>query len=81
MNNREKYNEIFVSIFGVKEEQLDGTFNFNNIESWDSMTHLMLIGELEEIFDIMLETDDILHFGGYQNGMTILKKYGVDFAD
>lgn len=81
MSNKEKYNEIFISIFGVEKEQLDEAFNFKDIEHWDSMTHLMLISELETNFDVMFETDDILHFGGYLNGLAILKKYGVDFGD
>ena len=79
MNNREKYTQIFVDIFSVDEDELNDDFTFKAVENWDSLTHLTLIGELEDTFDVMFETDDILHFGGFMNGMEILKKYGVAF--
>lgn len=81
MSNIEKYIEIFRSVFDVEKKQLDSTFNFKDVETWDSMTHLVLISELEEAFNIMFETDDILHFGGYLNGIEILKRYGLDFEE
>ncbi len=79
MNNREKYAEIFCDIFGVEKEDLNEEFTFANVKEWDSLTHLTLISNLEDEFDVMFETDDILHFGGYENGMKILAGYGVDF--
>ena len=36
-----------------------------------------LIGELEEVFDVMLETPDMLAFSSYEKGKEIMKKYGV----
>ena len=77
--NQETYQQIFMDIFNVDADALNEDFTFANVEEWDSMTHLTLISELEGAFDVMFETDDILHFGGYLNGMEILKKYGVDF--
>ena len=59
--------------------QLNETFNFNDVATWDSLTHLTLISELEETFGVMFETEDILHFGGFENGMKILARYGVNF--
>lgn len=79
MKNREKYAEIFCNVFGVGKEDLNGEFTFKNIDEWDSLTHLTLISELEDVFDVMFETDDILHFGGYENGLKILARYGVVF--
>ncbi len=81
MNSKEKYDDIFTSIFSVDCSSLNDTFNFKDIEAWDSLTHLTLITELEDAFDVMFETDDILHFGGYENGKKILTKYGVRFED
>ncbi len=77
--NREKYQKIFTDIFAVDKAELTDAFTFKNVENWDSLTHLTLISELEATFDVIFETDDILHFGGYKNGMEILKKYGVEF--
>lgn len=77
MKNREKYDEIFCAVFGVKKEALGETFTFKETAEWDSVAHLGLISELEEAFDVMFETEDILHYGSYLNGLNILRKYGV----
>lgn len=79
MSNKEKYQQIFEEIFDVDSSELNEGFNFKDISNWDSFTHLTLISELESTFEVMFESDDILHFGGYMNGMEILKRYGVDF--
>lgn len=80
MTNLETYKSIFRNTFDVEDGALNETFTFQAVEAWDSLTHLTLIGEIEDTFDIMLETDDILHFGGFENGIRILEKHGVDFA-
>lgn len=79
MTNREKYQQIFKDVFNAEDTDLNASFTFKNVEKWDSLAHLTLISELEDTFDVMFEPDDVLHFGGYINGMEILKKYGVDF--
>ena len=77
--NKQKYIDIFVNIFEVDENELNESFTFQDVDAWDSFTHLTLIGELEATFDVMFDPDDILHFGGFENGMRILSKYGVNF--
>ena len=78
MSNLEKYKQIFTDVFQTGEEALNESFTFRDVDKWDSLTHLTLISELENTFDVMFETDDILHFGGFENGKTILARYGVD---
>ena len=79
--NKRKYYDVFKEIFEVEDSDLNEKFNFKDVEKWDSLTHLTLITTLEDTFDVMFETDDILHFGGFMNGMKILEKYGVDFSE
>lgn len=79
MDNKQKYETIFSEIFEVDPADLNEEFTFKAVDAWDSLTHLTLIAELEDTFEVMFETDDILHFGGYVNGMKILEKYGVEF--
>lgn len=81
MSNNDKYQNIFMEIFSVDATDLNSSFNFKDVEKWDSLTHLTLISELEDAFDVMFETEDILHFGGYENGKKILARYGVEFED
>ena len=79
MSNKEKYNDVFERVFLVDENQLGENFVFGKVKEWDSVAHMKLISELEEEFDIMFDTDDILHYGSYANGIRILSKKGIEF--
>ena len=76
--NLKKYNEVFTEIFGVEESELGDGFNFGVAPNWNSLAHMELIAQLEDTFEIMLDTEDITHFGGYENGKRILAKYGIE---
>ena len=76
--NLNKYNEVFMKIFEVDEAALNDAFKFGEAPNWDSFAHMELIAELEDCFGIMFDSEDITHFGSYENGKKILAKYGVE---
>ena len=80
MTNLEKYNQIFIETFEIAEDKLEG-LKYQDIKAWDSVGHMGLIGNLEDAFDIMMDTDDIIDFNSYEKGREILAKdeYGVEF--
>ena len=80
MDNLQKYKNVFMEVFNVNASELDESFTFKDVKRWDSVAHLTLISELEDAFDVLFESEDILHFGSYLNGIEILKRYGVDFG-
>lgn len=77
MANIEKYNQAFISSLDVQENQLEG-LKYQDVPTWDSVGHMGLISELEDAFDIQLETEDIVDFNSYAKGKELLKKYGVE---
>lgn len=78
MTNLEKYNKAFIEMLEVTQEQLNEGLTYQSVDNWDSVGHMGLIGELEDSFDIMFETDDIIDFNSYETGKEILKKYGIE---
>lgn len=80
MSNLLKYNNAFISTFEIGEEQL-ADLKYQDIQAWDSVGHMTLIAALEDAFDIMMDTDDIIDFNSYEKGKEILSKaeYGVKF--
>ena len=79
MTNTEKYTNAFVEALGVKEEQVEG-LEYQAVTEWDSVGHMTLIAALEDAFDIMMDTDDIIDFSSYEKGKEILgKNYGIEF--
>ena len=78
MTNLEKYNNVFVENLRVSEDQL-ATLQYQGVELWDSVGHMTLVAALEDAFDIMMDTDDIIDLSSYEKGKEILKKYDVEF--
>ncbi len=80
MNNLEKYNNAFMETFEITEDKLEG-LKYQDIPAWDSVGHMSLIAALEDAFDIMMDTDDIIDLSSYEKGKEILTKedYGVEF--
>lgn len=76
MSNLEKYNAAFVDSFGVTEDQLPG-LAYQSVAQWDSIGHMQLIAALEEAFDIMFDTEDIIDFSSYEKGKEYMAKYNV----
>lgn len=77
MENLKKYNEILMDAFKVNEEELKG-LQYQGVPEWDSVGHMTMTAMLEEAFDIMLDTDDIIDFSSYEKGIEILRKYDVE---
>ncbi len=80
MSNKEKYDAVFVECFGVKPGQLNAEFVYQCVPAWDSVGHMGMIAALEEAFNIVMETEDIIEFSSYTVGMEKLAKYGVDMT-
>ncbi len=76
MENLEKYNEVFITNFQVTFDQLP-ELKYQSVSAWDSVGHMGLIAAMEESFDIMLDTEDIIDFSSYEYGKRILEKYNI----
>jgi acyl carrier protein len=78
MPNTENYDKVFTDSLKVPSDKLNSLI-FRSVSSWDSVGHMVLIAGMEEAFNIMMDTDDILDFSTYEKGKQILKKYGIEF--
>ena len=78
MTNLERYNTVFTSVFNVEQGTLNADFSSETVDNWDSITQLSLVTEIEDEFDIMLDTEDILEFKSYEIGKKIVSKYDIE---
>ena len=62
MSKLEKYRSAFKDSLSVKDEDVNEKLEYNSIPEWDSIGHMTLMSNLEEEFDISIETDDIVDF-------------------
>ena len=79
MSNYEKYVQVFKETFELESESVE-ELEYQGIDNWDSVGHMALIAALEDAFDIMMETDDIIDFNSFKKGIEILStKYDIQF--
>ena len=78
MTNQEKYDQAFKESFAIDNGALGEQLTYQSIPEWDSVGHMGLMASLEDAFDIMIEMEDVIDFGSYEIGKTILKKYEIN---
>ena len=78
MKNKNKYIEIFIKSFSMDKKKFNEKIKYNDIPEWDSIGHMSLMSDLEEGFNISIDTDDIIDFSSFKKGIQILKKYKVN---
>jgi len=80
MTNEEKLKNAFVTTFDVAPEIIKDDLKYRDIPQWDSLAHMKLIAELEEAFDVMFETEQVLDMSSYAKAREILsKEHGIEF--
>jgi len=79
MKNQEKLIKVFAESLGVECTVIVDELQYNSIPEWDSVAHMSLIAELEEVFDVMLDTDDIIDMSSPAKAREILEKYDIAF--
>ena len=79
MSNYEKYLNVYIESFSVTAEQAEKLV-YQGITEWDSVGHMGLIAAIEDAFDIMMDTDDIIDLSSFEKGKEILiKNYNIEF--
>ena len=79
MTNYEKYLKVFTETFEVTAEEAQ-KLEYQGIAAWDSVGHMGLVAAIEDVFDIMMDTDDIIDLNSFEKGKEILEKnYNIEF--
>jgi len=78
MDNLQKYNEVFKVCFSLVDADLNAALVYQSTPSWDSVGHMRMVANLEEVFGIMMDTEDIIDFSSYDKGKIILQKLGIE---
>ena len=69
MKNKKKYIEIFIKSFSMDKKKFNEKIKYNDIPEWDSIGHMSLMSDLEEGFNISIDTDDIIDFSSFNKGI------------
>lgn len=79
MNNTEKLISVFSESLGIDKSKVTADLEYSTIAEWDSVAHMALVAEIDDQFDIMLDTDDVIELSSFSRAVEILKKYDIPF--
>ncbi len=79
VSTNEKLLNAFSKGLAIDRGKVSDKLAYNSIPEWDSVAHMALVAELELVFDIMLDTDDIIDMSSVGKTKEILAKYDVKF--
>jgi acyl carrier protein len=69
--------QIFADALGIPIEQVCDALSYQGIPQWDSVAHMGLIAQLEDHYNVLLDTDDIIDMSSVIKAREILTKYGI----
>ena len=75
--NLDKYKKAFIESLEISNENTLDNLKYNDIEEWDSIGHMGLISAIEDVFEITVETNDVIDFSSFKKGKEILKRYKI----
>lgn len=76
--NLDKLTNSFANVLGLSIEKINDNLSYGTL-GWDSVAHMKIIAAIEDSFDIMLETDDVIDMSSFKKAKEILSKYGITF--
>jgi acyl carrier protein len=78
----ERLRATFRTALDLKDDDSDvDQLEYRSIEKWDSLGHMALIAALEDEFEVMIDTDDVIDMSSFTKAQQILAKNGISFSD
>ncbi|CAE6809899.1 hypothetical protein R69927_00134 [Paraburkholderia domus] len=75
MQAEEKLKATFAESLGLPLDAVTDDLCYNSIHQWDSVAHMALISAIEQAFDILIETDDVIDMSSFAKAKEIVSKY------
>ena len=71
---------VFSEVLSLPADVDPGSLRYAETAGWDSLAHMELVTSLEDRFDVMFETDDILGMRDLPAAIEILGRLGADLS-
>ncbi len=79
MENKNKLYQSFANALNIEIYQIQDDLAYQSIPEWDSISHMILISQLEEDFEVSIDTEDVIDMSSVEKAQEILTKLGVQF--
>ena len=70
--------QVISKAFGLAANDITDELEYQSIPEWDSVSHLVLVTELESAYGITIDMEDVLTMGSVAKVKELLKKYKVE---
>ncbi len=71
---------VFSEVLALPADADPASLRYAETPGWDSLAHMELVSSLEDRFDVMFETDDILGMRDLPAAIEILGRLGADLG-
>ncbi len=79
MTNNEKLVNAFSEALGIDTSLVVDSLAYQGIPEWDSISHMILISQLEDDFNVSIDTDDVIDMSSVLKAKEILTKHNIAF--
>jgi len=78
MTGLDQLKNSFVVALGISPETSFDGLAYAVTEGWDSVAHMNLVAEIENNFNIMFATEDVIDMSSFAKAKEIVSKHGVN---
>ncbi|MEH1102515.1 acyl carrier protein [Micromonospora sp. CPCC 205561] len=72
---------VFRAALELPDDAVVDSLEYRGTEKWDSLAHMALVAAVEDEFDVMLDTDEVIDLSSFDRARQILEKHGVVLTD
>ncbi len=69
--------KIFAEVFNLPSSEVTDSLQLEAIATWDSLSHMMLIGRLEDDYQVQLSGDEIADLRSVGDARRALRAHGI----
>ncbi|MFD0783086.1 acyl carrier protein [Micromonospora azadirachtae] len=68
---------VFVDTLELGDDVDVENLKYREIEQWDSLGHMTLVGAIEDEFDVQLDTEQVIDMSSFKVALDMLSGLGV----
>ncbi|TDC64630.1 acyl carrier protein [Micromonospora sp. KC207] len=77
MSLSDRLRAVFVETLELGEDVDVENLKYREIEQWDSLGHMTLVGAIEDEFDVQLDTEQVIDMSSFKVTLDMLSGMGV----
>lgn len=78
--NLAKMEQVFRDVLAADDDAPVQDFRYGTTPGWTSLAHMQLVSELEDVFDVELDAEEIVTMSDFESAQEVLARHGVTFS-